>query len=373
MGANKRAEGQDREEGFVNFDEQVTRAVGENIDALVTLDMRGYGVPRLLYGPVRERVGAPLIMTAAQKLQATVSPGDVVLIATGFVFSPPKKGELDGIVGTAILARALEATLGVVPIIVVEEVLVSAATSLLRAAGLNACSTTEEAKSLKHAAAAIGFPTDVAAAAAAATGVLDILQPAAVLSIERPGRNDRGVYHMGNGQDVSELAAKIDEIIVQAQQRKIPTFAIGDLGNELGFGEFAEVVRERIPFGARCVCPCGGGIAAAVASDHLIVATTSDWGAYALAACLAHVTQQWKGLPDRPTLIRTLNAAVDAGLLDGSGYAIPAVDGINPDDNAAFVELLSAAVRHPNEAKVKYGAMYERTAALAQVRERSLT
>lgn len=350
----------------MSFDEQVTRAVGENVDALVTLDMRGYGVPARLYPRVRERVGAPLVMTAAQGLRSSVNTGDVVLLGTGFVFLPPKKGELDGMVGTALVARAIEIALGAVPVVVVEDELVAAAEALLRTAGLNVCASPEEAVGLKHAAAVVAFPKEVTLAEDSALSLFERLHPRAVMNIERPGRNDRGVYHMGNGQDVTDLAAKYDAVFDLAHRSGIPTLAIGDLGNELGFGDYADVVRDDIPFGETCACPCGRGIAATVGSDYLVVAAVSDWGAYALAACLAHVSGEWKAMVDRNLLSQVLDTAVGAGLLDGSGYAIPAVDGIQPDVNGAFVELLNAAVRYPNEAQSKYRAMYERMALLAQ-------
>ena len=38
--------------------------VGENLDALMTLDPRGYGVCRILYAGSRARTGAPLTVTA---------------------------------------------------------------------------------------------------------------------------------------------------------------------------------------------------------------------------------------------------------------------------------------------------------------------
>ena len=42
--------------------------VGENLDALMTLDPRGYGVCRILYAGSRAHTGAPLTMAAAEAL-----------------------------------------------------------------------------------------------------------------------------------------------------------------------------------------------------------------------------------------------------------------------------------------------------------------
>ena len=49
-------------------DELEKRNVGENLDALMNLDPRGYGVCRILYAGSRKATGEPLTMHAAQTL-----------------------------------------------------------------------------------------------------------------------------------------------------------------------------------------------------------------------------------------------------------------------------------------------------------------
>ena len=49
-------------------DELEKRNVGENLDALMNLDPRGYGVCRILYAGSRAFTGEPLTMHAAQVL-----------------------------------------------------------------------------------------------------------------------------------------------------------------------------------------------------------------------------------------------------------------------------------------------------------------
>ena len=49
-------------------DELEKRNVGENLDALMNLDPRGYGVCRILYAGSRAYTGEPLTMHAAQVL-----------------------------------------------------------------------------------------------------------------------------------------------------------------------------------------------------------------------------------------------------------------------------------------------------------------
>src|SRR5437870_3704972 len=82
-------------------------SVGENLDQLSTLDMRGDGVLRVLYRAARELHPRPLTMTAARALTERVSSGDAVLMLTGFL-APKPFPETDGLIGSAVLAAALE-------------------------------------------------------------------------------------------------------------------------------------------------------------------------------------------------------------------------------------------------------------------------
>ena len=74
----------------MNRDELEKRNVGENLDTLMNLDPRGYGVCRILYAGSRKATGEPLTMHAAQTLVDAVKPGDLVYILTGFVLLPHK-------------------------------------------------------------------------------------------------------------------------------------------------------------------------------------------------------------------------------------------------------------------------------------------
>ena len=49
----------------MNRDELEKRNVGENLDTLMNLDPRGYGVCRILYAGSRKATGEPLTMHAA--------------------------------------------------------------------------------------------------------------------------------------------------------------------------------------------------------------------------------------------------------------------------------------------------------------------
>lgn len=345
------------------------QSVGENLDALVTLDLRGYGVPRTIYAAARAKARGPLLLTAAQEIAERVHANDVVVIATGFVFPPWHVGELDGLVGAAVLARALELGLGARPVIVCEEQLVEAAAAVTRTAGVQTRRDVERWRTEPRTVLVRSFTTDEQAAPAEATKLLDSLAPKVVLSIERPGRNTSGVYHMGNGTDVTAHAAKFDHCFEEMRRRGGFTVAIGDLGNELGMGAIREEVRAGVPFGRECACPCGAGIAAAVVSDATIAASVSDWAAYGLAAGVAFVSGKRNALHSPELERRLLRAAVDAGLIDGSGYAIPSVDGIDEDYNAALVRQLGDIIDYPLRTKERYQLMFERVERLRAARQ----
>jgi hypothetical protein len=79
------------------------------------------------------------------------------------------------------------------------------------------------------------------------------------------------------GRDITTFTNPAHLLFEDAAQRRLPTIGIGDGGNEIGMGKIpAEVLERNIPGGARIACR--------VPTDHLIVAGTSNWGAYGLAA-----------------------------------------------------------------------------------------
>jgi hypothetical protein len=65
------------------------------------------------------------------------------------------------------------------------------------------------------------------------------------------------------------------------------TVGIGDGGNEIGFGNIGGRLKDLVPFGAMCKCPCGQGMLAATPTTLLYPVLVSNWGGYALTAALA--------------------------------------------------------------------------------------
>ena len=246
----------------MNRDELEKRNVGENLDALMNLDPRGYGVCRILYAGSRKATGEPLTMHAAQTLVDAVKPGDLVYILTGFVLLPHKVPEMDGMVSSMLLARALVLAFGAKPIIVCPEDSVQAVKNCAAVVGLHVYEDIADVLELPMSMGVQRFTKDVSRAGDEADALLAQGMPAAVISIEAPGANDVGVYHNAGGLDVSALEAKSVVLWEKLRALDVPSVAIGDLGNEIGMGKIADHIRSFVPFTAHgeCSCGCKGGI-----------------------------------------------------------------------------------------------------------------
>lgn len=330
------------------------QVIGEAVDRLVTVPMSNWtilkGLPlQEVYEYARAKAGEPLTMLAAKNLKKQVQPGDTVLILTGFVIANWSMPETDGPVGAAALARSLDLGLGAVPVILCEDVIVHTVMKTCNAAGLIACTDIAEARrgGRGRKVLVLGFPVDDEAAQKESIRLLDELQPKAVVSIERPGWNEKRVHHSGMGYAISDITAKLDYLFLEAQSRGICTIGIGDLGNELGMGYVKESVREKIPGAERCLCPCGGGVACDVSADVGIICNISNWGAYGICACLAALCGDHEVLHDAKTEMRMISECVNAGALDPvSGMMRPYVDGEPDFIHAHLIDMLQGIVHH---------------------------
>lgn len=316
--------------------------IGEAIDHLVTAPMSNWtilkGIPLgALYAASRKAAGGvPLSLAAARLLADRVQRGDRVLVVSGFIMRDYGLPETDGPIGAAVLARAIALGLGGVPVGVSEDSVVPCMQACFMAAGLIPAPL-DELGSGRNRCGFTGFPVDAARADAAARALLDSLRPVALIAVERPGAGADGEYHGGGGFAISSFTAKTDVLFAMAKERGIPTIGIGDLGNELGMGVVADEVRRRVPL--------GDVIAARMAADVAIIANISNWGAYAVAACLAALVGNDQVFHDGETELRLIDACVRAGAIDPvGGLARQWVDGTDARTNAALVDMLRSVV-----------------------------
>jgi hypothetical protein len=172
------------------------------------------------------------------------------------------------------------------------------------------------------------------------------------VAIERLGGNVNGNLYGVNGKPRRGMRANLDHLFRTARARGKPTLAIGDGGNEIGFGKIRPRLEREMPdFAYKDVTPCGGGIYSAVETDTLLVANSSNIGAYGVTAALALLRRD-PSLCHTPQLDYALaHVGAGLGLVDGVNGALrPWCDGIPPEANAAVVEIMRNIVERTLEA-----------------------
>ena len=320
--------------------------LGQSLDDLANLDPRGYGVCKILYKASREMAGGPCAMKSAEALVSAVKAGDFVYIMTGFVLRPFKKAEMDGIVSSMLLCRALVKAFNAKPVIICPEDNRVAVENLSACVGLHLHEDLEALKEMPVSMGVVYFTKDTAKASAQADEIISKATPSAVISIECPGANALGVYHNATGLDVTELEAKQDVLFEKLQKAGVLNIAIGDLGNEIGMGAVSETLEKYIPYAQNgaCRCGCGGGIAAKTSADHLITATVSDWGCYALIASVAFLLENIDIMHTAELEREAVICASRSGMIDMYGWLIPAIDGFGLEINLPIVSLMRELV-----------------------------
>ena len=203
-----------------------------------------------------------------------------ILLTTGFYVAG--YAETDGPLGTVVLARALKSQ-GFHPVIVTDQF----CRGFFEPAGLDVCYMDVDAYEDEY------------------EKVLDDYQPVGLISIERCGRNTEDDYANMRGVSIREHTAQMDWLFIKARQRGIPTFGVGDGGNEIGMGNLKDVISGKLE-----LVPCK------VKVDTLVIATVSNWGAYAVAAYIQKMTGV-RVLPKFSELKEYLTRIVDMGSVDG--------------------------------------------------------
>jgi len=272
------------------------------IDQLLALD------------PGRRGIGRFFVPGGAEAAARSLLKGKRTLLTTGFTVAPGQP-ETDGPPGTAVLGRALR-LLGHKVTYITDAVTVPTLEAALDALGERTAVLTFD-----------GAPES----AAAARRVLAAEAPTHLISIERPGRAKDGDYRNARGVSVKDWNPPLDALFLAAP-RRVVTVGIGDGGNEIGMGN----VRSRI-LRTGAVSPA---IISVVKVGHLVVAGTSNWGAWGVVAELSR-------LAGRPLLHsaeeerRMVEACVAAGAVDGLSRRREAtVDGLPLAAHIGMLELL---------------------------------
>ena len=324
-------------------------SIGENLDRIITVDPRGDGICRAIYDAARTIEKQPLTLAAATTIATNVTPGDAVLMLTGFLIPPSDVPETDGPIGSAVLARAIVLGLGGVPVFVGESQLRPIMDAAIRAAGLRIVDSLEQARAEPNTVVFLHFELDEPDPDARAAELAQAIAPTLAIAIERPGANPQGEYHFAGGLNVSASQAKVDSLLVKLLAQGVPAVAIGDFGNELGMGAIADVVKIETSAGGSCGCGCGGGTANEVSVTTTLACSVSDWGAYAVSALLAHLTDLPNAFVDQAVYTRIAEQACLAGAIDGtSRLAVPAIDGVPAAYNTRLVGQIADVVWMPS-------------------------
>jgi hypothetical protein len=326
----------------------VLQDLGDNVDRLCTLDLRPPGPTSgyigRFYTAVRDLTDTPLSLTAAQCLHQ-VPPGSTVVIATGFCH-PQRlpRGETDGPPGAAALARAVLLGLNATPWLLGEAAIEAPMEACVQALGLDLHRTPSGIRTPSSGVIFQAFPTEYQAAQEAAHRLLEHVQPAVIVVVEKVGPNHLGVAHSAMGMAIPEGARFPVECLLDAAHAvDIPTIGVGDNGNDIGFGIIEDVVRRYKPYGDVCQCPCGGGLATVTKTRNLVTAAVANWGAYGIVACMAALCHKPDLLHNAATELHMIEACVHAGAADGiTGRFETTVDGLPAAIHTSIIELLHA-------------------------------
>lgn len=297
----------------------------ESLDRIAVIEMRPPTSPSGIVAPFYElaRAGSPEPLTY-QIAHAVLSrePTDV-LIVTGLVDSVRFPcGEIDGPIGSLALARALTMLGHRVTIVVDDE-----AIAPIR--------TVADVASLDISLVAGHLPGPEAAREFGATFGM-------VFAVEKLGRNMIGGRHLIWGTPVTVGDPYGDDYVLGAVAAGALTVGVGDNGNEIGFGNIRVDAEPLTPAGVMV----DGGFFAATVVDHLLPASVSNIGCYAIAAALAVAAHRPELAMDGRTVALWTNTGLDAGLRSGGvdDIAFRGDDGIPVPFVAATADMFAGVV-----------------------------
>ena len=335
--------------------------IGDDLDSLMNLDPRGYGVCRILYDGARRFTGEPLCVNGAKGLVNNIKKGEKVFILTGFVLLPWNEAETDGIISSAIFARFLINAFGAKPVMIVPEQCTKAIISMSRVLDFEV--TTDIDNIPDGAVCIVEYTKSKDEEEKQADEILSHGLPCAIISNEAPGRNKNGYYHNAVGVNTTDYEAKYDVLFKKCQKLGIYNLSIGDLGNEIGMAAIEEHIRKYIPYAEEggCKAGTGFGILSDTAADNIITATCSDWGCNALMAATAFLlgdTSLFHSIEDQAA---AMDAAAGAGMLDMYGKARPYIDGIGKNINLPLIAMMKSIIEYPSTVEDKTAEWFSRT------------
>jgi len=169
-----------------------------------------------------------------------------------------------------------------------------------------------------------------------------------ILALERASESQDGNAYTMSGKIMGkDMLAPLDQLFSEKVRKKYPrykTSCVGDGGNEMGMHAVRDAIVTHIPNGAM--------IASASSADHVLAASVSNWGGYAVAAALEvlaidddvknkEVLPWYPLLPPNVEETRAVEAVVEAGGRDGvTGKMEVSVDGMSMDVSLGILDEL---------------------------------
>lgn len=345
----------------MNREELTLLNIGDDLDSLMNIDPRGYGVCRILYDGARQFTGEPLCVNGAKGLAKNVKQGQKVFILTGFVLLPWEEAETDGIISSVLFARFLIKAFGAKPVLIVPDQCTKAIVAMSRVLDFEISYDLDDIGD--NTVCVVEFTKNLDDAETQSEEILSHGLPCAVISNEAPGRNRNGYYHNAIGVNTTNVEAKYDVLFKKCQQLGIYNLSIGDLGNEIGMAAIEDHIRQYIPYAEEggCKAGTGFGILADTAADNIITATCSDWGCNALMAATAFVLGKPELFHSQEEQSAAMDAAAGAGMLDMYGEARPYIDGIGKNINLPMVAMMKAIIEYPPTVANKTEAWFDNT------------
>ena len=300
----------------------MTQIACDVIDKLLCTEMRRRGKWRgfkwTLYELARAASDRPLVLAAAEKLNGP--PARIGIVTGAAIPDHMPAGENDGPFGSTVLAHVLSR--------------IGHRVSILTDP---ACAPPIEflVKRAKIDAPVIHLTLNDNAQQEKLAQEFDIL-----VAIERLGGNPRGKLHGINGFCRDAFRCNVDRLFTTHTALGRASVAIGDGGNEIGFGRIYQQLSTRLSDFA-LMDKADGGIFSAVPTDVLVVASSSNLGAYGVAAALALLRNDATLCHTPWEEVALHHVGVGLGLVDGGGGgAIPWCDGIPAEASAAIVLLM---------------------------------
>ncbi len=335
--------------------------VGCNLDTLMNLDPRGYGVCRILYDGARNFTGEPLSTNGAKGLIKHIKKGKKVFIFTGFVLLPWEEAETDGIISSCIFAKFIMKAFGAKPVLLIPSQCEKAVKAISNV--LDFAVTDDIDDKSENTVTYVIFTKEREEAPIQAKEILSHGKPCAAISIEAPGRNKNGYYHNAVGVNTTGVEAKYDVLFKMCRDAGIYNLSIGDLGNEIGMAAIEDHIRKYVPYAeiGGCKAGSGFGILADTVADNIITATVSDWGCNALMAATAFLLKKPELFHDTEEQSAAMDAAAAAGMLDMYGKPRPYIDGIGKNINLPLVAMMRALIEYPSTVEEKTREWFEHT------------